>query len=217
MKSYLTTHLTVALHAFVITLLVAVSAWYIDNAQNEIEQKLTSRIDETLVHIVNLAETTDRNGADELTERIITDCPRRTEFETLLNGLNSATRRDLLSAQQLFESCGSYHAERKALMVAQLERESLMLSDDLALLAVIRDLTPREINLKTWNELIVLEKERSAFLTEQTDIQSEIISLLIEDSNTTRIQELVRQAQNVNQSLSVIDTQIDALRSKLTS
>ncbi len=217
MKSYLTTHLAVALHALIILIVIALSAWYIDASRSGVESKLSSRIEKTLVQIQSLAETTDRNGADALTERIISDCPRRTEFENLLNGLNTATRRDLISAQQLFESCGAFFAERKALMVSTLEREYRILDSDLVLLETLRDLTPEETAFRKWKDLVALEEERSALLNEQTTIQAEIIELLIEGGGNTRIQELVRQAQDVGQSLTVVDSQIDTLRTNLTS
>ena len=102
-------------------------------------------------------------------------------------------------------------------MVAELTREHALLVSDLELLSQLRDLTPEELALKKWDSLIALETERSSFLSEQTDIQAEIIKLLIEGGNTVRIQELVRQAQDVSQSLTVTDTQIDLLRSKLAT
>ena len=215
MKAYLSAHLTVAFHAIVVASIVTVASWYIHYNQRNVETELTRRIDDTHALIVELSHITDRNGADALTERIITDCPRRPEFESLLNGLNNATRKELLSAQQLFESCGSYYAERKALMVAQLEREYRMLDEDLILLSRLRDLTPQEIALREWKNLISLEGERSAFLSEQTTIQAKILEFLIQGNNTTQVQELARQAQNVGESLTVTDAQIDVLRTKL--
>jgi hypothetical protein len=201
----------------VIGVVVALSAWYIDYSRAQIEMAVHERIVATTEHIMSLALVTDRNGADELTERIVSDCPRRTEFENLLNMLNTATRKDLISAQQLFESCGSFYAERKALMVAQLEREYTLLENDLALLNILRDLTPEEEALRTWKEIVELEIMRSSLLSEQTALQADIIRLLIEGSASSRIQELVRQAQELGQSLSVTDAQIDALRTNIAS
>lgn len=217
MKSYLSTHLLVALHTIIIAVVILAAAWYIDYVRSETENALMARIQETVLRIESLAEVTDRNGADALTEQIISDCPRRDEFETILNSLNTARGRELITAQQLFESCGAYFAERKALMVAQLEREYQSLEADRMLLMTLRDLTPEELAYVDWSELITLEKDRSALLFEQTAIQGEIISLLIEGGNGARINELVRHAQSVGQSLSVTDAQIDALRNKLMS
>lgn len=215
MKAYLSTHLAVALHALIIALVIATASWYVSYSRAHVEAQLTERIDNTVLRIITLAETTDRNGADALTERIITDCQRRPEFETLLNGLGTASRKDLLRAQQLFESCGSFYAERKSLMVAQLEREYALLDDDLALLTTVRDLTPKELALQRWEGLIALENDRSTYLNDQTALQSNIITLLIEGGQAAKITELAAQAQNVAQSLAITDAQIDTLRSNL--
>lgn len=213
MRSYLTSHLVIALYAILIALLVAGSAWYVDRSQRAIEERLQAELQETRATLTDLAVVTDRNGADALTERIIVDCPRRAEFENLLNRLGTATQKELLSAQQLFESCGAFYAERKALMVAQLEREFAHYEETISLLREIDDVATLEADLVKWKALIEAENTRSSFLTEQTDIQSEIITLLIEGNGTqTRINELVRRAQSISESLSVTDAQIDEMR-----
>lgn len=212
MRSYITTHLTIALLAFVIAILIVGSAWYIDTALENVETRLESNISASHAKLSELAIMTDRNAADVLTEQIITDCARRSEFENLLNTLGSASQRELLSAQNLFESCGSFYAERKALMVAQLEREYQGLLSTMALVRELRDLTAEEDRLTQWGTLVELEQTRSNFLNEQTSIQSEIITLLIDDRAQSRITELVRQAQNINESLKVTDAQIDKIR-----
>lgn len=215
MKAYLNTHLLVALHVLLIAVVIIGASWYIDASREITEKMLLERIERSIARVIDLAVVTDRNGADSLTETIITDCPRRDDFESRLVNLGTASPRELIVTQQLFESCGSFFAERKAFMVAQLEREYEVLAGDIALLKTLRDLSPEEENYIAWNELILLEKDRSALLTEQTGIQEEIISLLIEGESSSRIGELVRYAQNVAESLAVSDAQIDTLRSKL--
>jgi hypothetical protein len=217
MKNYLNTHLLVAGNALALALIVSGTAWYIHQSRMETLNILQSNIETQAALITELAVLTDRNGADEVTEMIISDCPRRTEFENQLMTLNTATKKELLSTQQLFESCGAFYAERKALMVSRLEREFQSLQSNLALLKTIRDLTPEEGSLANWRDLIKLEKTRSMLLSEQTAIQEEIISLLISGTNTqSRITTLVQNGQNVNQSLSVTDSRIDALSTTLT-
>ncbi|MCD5381715.1 MAG: hypothetical protein LR017_00180 [Candidatus Pacebacteria bacterium] len=51
---------------------------------------------------------------------IITDCPNRTEFESLLARLHLLQHRELIRVQQHFNACGDFYAERKALMVARI-------------------------------------------------------------------------------------------------
>lgn len=217
MKNYLDTHLLVAGNALALALMVSGTAWFMQQSRLEILDLLQKNTVTQSALITELAVLTDRNGADEITEKIISDCPRRTEFENQLTSLNGATKKELLSTQQLFESCGAFYAERKALMVSRLEREFQSLRSNLALLMTVRDLTPEEEALTNWGALIDFEKTRSMLLSELTIIQEEIISLLIGGTNTqSRITTLVQNGQNVNQSLAVTDAQIDALRTTLT-
>ena len=82
-----------------------------------------TNINNQLEIMESLAVETNRNGADEVVSKIITDCPKRAEFEGLLERLEALKHKDLITAQQLFDSCGGYYAERKAVMVSRLERE----------------------------------------------------------------------------------------------
>jgi hypothetical protein len=207
MRAYLSTHLSVALHAVVIAVVIIGAAWYIDHSRKETERALINRVDATVARIIELAV---------MTEKIVVDCPRRVEFENSLQSLGTASRKDLITAQQLFESCGAFFAERKALMVAQLEREYATLESYLSLLGTVRDLTPREAGHYRWKDIVQLEQKRSALLIEQTSIQGEIISLLIEGGNGARINELVRHAQTVGLSITSTDTEIDTLRVVIT-
>ncbi len=215
MRDYLTNHLSIALFAISLAVVVFVSGWYVDQVHSDIESRIIHNIEVTNERLNELSVITDRNGADALTEKIISDCPRRGEFENLLNVLGTLSQKDLITMQQLFESCGSFYAERKALMVSHLEREFQDLESSLSLLGDIRDLEVEEVRLKDWGKLIELEKTRSSFLSEQTKIQEEIIALLLQKGAQTRINELVRQAQNIAESLSVTDAQIDQIRLSL--
>jgi hypothetical protein len=216
MKAYLSTHLLIALNAVVIALVISGASWYAHKTKENTLTLLEKNITLHEQNIIELAELTDSNGADTLTAAVISDCPRRTEFENQLASLGTATKKELIGIQQLFESCGPFYAERKALMVSRLEQVYTSLIQDLEILETIRDLDETEKALYRWNELIEFEKTRSSLLSEQTDIQEEIISLLLQGTDTrTRITELVQQAQGVNQSLEVTNVQIDELRSSL--
>lgn len=216
MKNYLSTHLLVAANAVALAVILVGVAWVTSAARQDTVALLEKNIAAQVKVIEELAELTYRNAADEVTEKIISDCPRRVDFENQLATLGTASKKDLINIQQLFESCGAFYAERKALVVLRLEREYSSLTDDLAVLATLRDLTPREQKYKDWKSLIDFEKTRRDLLAELTDIQGEIIQLLITSSNNrVRIAELVQQAQNVNQSLSVTNAQIDEVRQSL--
>jgi hypothetical protein len=216
MNTYLTTHLAIALNALVLALILVGSGWYYASARSALEDEVELHMSTTLTHMDELAVLTDSNGANELTERIIEDCPRRVDFENLLTNLGRLTPRELITTQQLFESCGSFYAERKALMVAQLENEYASLKQDITYLSKLRDLTQEEAGYAKWEELIGKERERSAYLYEQTGLQRDILRHLIEGNKASQINELATEAQAVSESLMVIDLQIDAMRGELT-
>ena len=68
--------------------------------------------------------------------------------------------------------------------------------------------------LQEWNELLTLEKTRSALLTDQGTLQADIISELISGNNPSskEVSALVREAQDISELLSVQDKRIDTIR-----
>ncbi len=217
MKTFLTTHLMLSLHLTIIALVVSCGAWVVHQDKSEAVQAVTRAIERQYSLMYSLAETTDGNGADTVTSSIISDCPRREEFELLLVRLGTLKNKDLLNVQQLFESCGNFYAERKSLMVSRLEREFQILKDDTELLTALRDSPEETTRLNRWEELISLEKTRSAYLNEQTDIQGKIIAALIagQNPNSKSVVDFVARAQELSESLSVLDKQIDTIRADL--
>ncbi len=217
MKSFLNSHLLISIHLCIIAGAITAGAWVAHYQKEEVVQKIQENIDAQVELMVGLADTTDWNGADGVVGAIIQDCPRRNEFDLLLGRLESLTNKDLIIVQQLFESCGSFYAERKALMVSRLEREYASLEESIALLKVISPKTVSFNNLDTWGKIIDLEKDRSAYLTELTTIQGDIITALIkgEQTSSKNVQGLASTAQNISETLNVIDKQIDNLRAEL--
>ncbi len=215
MKNFLNMHLYIALNAIIFVGILLIGSWYIHHTNKQLTHSITTHLTDAQSKLIELATLTDSNGANEFVRTIISDCPRRADFESYLSRLGTQNTRDLLITQQLFESCGAFYAERKALMVSEMEREYEKIMLDLTYLKELRDLRPEESSYRTWNELIRLERERSAFLTEQTELQEDIIRLLIEGNNAPVVNERVKQAQNIAESLTVTDAHIDALRSEL--
>lgn len=217
MKSYLSTHLTVAFLALVCAVLLTTSAWYIRHTTRALESALLATIDEQTTTIRTLALLTDRNGADELTERIIADCANRDAFEDNLSRLDTLSQKDLLVTQQLYESCGRFYVERKALMVSRLRREYDILDDTLKHLLLIRDLTPQEEQLHAWSSVIDFEEQRGTLLAEQADIQAKIIESLISSTPDSKesIKSNISRAVEIQESLQVIAKQIAELRKPL--
>ncbi len=216
MKNFLTTHLYIALNAIIFAVLLIVGGWYMHYTNDHLVRTIKTHIDHSLKTLSELATLTDGNSANEFVLGILSDCPRREDFEAHLTRLGTQNMKELLATQQLFESCGSFYAERKALMVSELEHEFQKIVLDLEYLKKLRDLKPEENEYLRWGELVRLERERSSFLMEQTKLQADIIHLLITGNSASVVQERVRQAQNIAESLTVTDAQIDALRTDLT-
>lgn len=217
MKSFLGTHLFIASLALAVAMLLVGTAWYTHHTQRAFELDIENKIDAQINTIQTLAELTDNNGADALTERIIVDCPKRQEFESFLVRLNALPQKDLLLAQQLFDSCGAFYAERKALMVSRLEREYEIFVSYTELLKTLRDLTTEERTLFGWSEVIELEKNRSSLLNDQVTLQSKVITLLLSRGAQMykEVDVLLREADEVSQSLGVLDKQVEEKRDAL--
>lgn len=212
MRAFLGDHLIISVYTATLALLMAGCAWYVDTTQKQFEHALTQSAEKHAASLARLATITDNNEADEYTSDILRDCPQRAEFESLLSGLGTASKRDLIATQQLFESCGSFYAERKALMVGRMEDEYRALEEATSLLTILGDLDVATRKSLRLAELIELERTRSALLTEQVLIQENIISALISDAGMAVVQTHVDRAHEVNKSLTILDAQIDELR-----
>ena len=164
-----------------------------------------------------MATITDRTGADAIIENIVNGCARRSEYEGLLESLETLSKKDLISAQNLFESCGTFYAERKALMVAKLERELEAYVDFVALLSQFQNDVDINHQVLAWKDLVSLESTRSSLLSDQAHLQSKIITLLISGSlvSSKEVINLVRDAGEISELLSVHDHRIDELRASL--
>jgi hypothetical protein len=217
MKKFLNIHMMISVQFIIIALVIATAAWVTHTSKSAARTQIEKSIENQLVILHDLAEVTDRNGADAVVKEIITDCPNRGKFESLLERLGQLQYGDLMSAQQLFDSCGSFYAERKALMVSKLEREYQVLVADIELLKILSPNTNIEYSLDTWGFLVSLEIDRAHGLAEQVSIQEDIISALIrgDSMKSSTITELLSKAQSTSESLGVLDKQIDSVREEL--
>lgn len=217
MKQYMQTHIYITLTLLVLACSVALGAFVSNYNQRKIESILRTELHEQGKRLMTIAEITDRNGADEAIAEIITDCERRDEYESLLVKLGSLTKKDLILLQGLFEKCGNFDAEKKALMVAKFEREFEGYNN---LLILLRTLTEKDITSyqeDVWKDIVSHEKLRGDLLRDLTTIQKEIISELISGSvvHSARVTALVEEAQNIGQLLIVYDRRIDEGRESI--
>ncbi len=218
MQEYLNSRLYTALALLIIGVAVITGAMVSHYNTRELESIVRNDLEHQRSYLYELAVLTDSNGADEAIGRIIVDCPRRTEFETLLISLGTLPKKELVTLQGLFESCGSFYEARKALMVEKLERE---LKNYTELLKLLQILTTNNIDVyeeSKWTQLVSLENERSTLLTDQMILQEKIISALISGASVggKEVSALVGEAQGVGELLMVAGQKIDSLRQSIT-
>jgi hypothetical protein len=217
MKEYVQRHIMAAALLFFLALSIAAGSLVAHAGKREFLRGIEVKLADEREALAALADLTDNNGADETISRIIVDCPRRQEYDNLLSTLGSLSKRDLITVQNLSESCGNFYGERKALMVSRLDRELRNYKD---LLALHESLSKKDLivyDLDSWSELVTLEKARSSLLDDLNMIQNQIISALISGHgvNSAEVNAFVSDAREKTELLSVYDKQIDGIREKL--
>ncbi len=218
MNSHIQRHLQISIALCMLAGAVVLGVFVAHYNQRSVEEYIVTKIHEQETYLLTLAEITDGNGADEAISTIITDCPRRNEYEGLLINLSTLSKRDLITVQNLFESCGGFYAERKALMVAKLERELSAYMDLLDTLTLLNEHARQRYDENLWNEIISLEKERSTLLTDQNILQGKIINALISGSSpqSKEVGLLIEDARQINELLTVNGQRVDTLRRGVT-
>jgi len=195
---------------------------YIKAEKEEFVINTQLKISEQETTLAAIAELTDHDGADAVVERIIRDCSieNRDRFDTLLSKLALLRGSELAEIEKLFDACGNFYAERKAVMVARFEREFEVYSDFIELLAVADTKTDRyEEDKEAWGSLVTMEKERSELSTRLVSIQGEIIVALRAGTSVSSdgIQTLLVEAQQIKDRLVELGSQIDQKRQEILS
>ncbi|MFT7506919.1 MAG: hypothetical protein ACI92I_000055 [Acidimicrobiales bacterium] len=190
---------------------------YIHTQQAEYVSTMKLLVSEQETTLISIAEVTDRNGADAVVAEIVKDCDTqdRQKFDELLGNLGTLNKAELVEVDQLFGACGDFYAERKALMVARLNREFEVYQDYVTLLDIV-DSRSEQIfyPVAKWSELASFELQRSSLSSELVVIQKDIIQALLDGVSVQSAQMLseVTKAQEVNDTLSYIGVKIDAIR-----
>ena len=192
---------------------------YVQQAQRELSLTLQIRIAEQAQTLSTISELTHQNKADALAASILRDCSNdsRVRYETLLNQLATLPASDLQELEQLFEACGGFFAEQKAVMVARLNRELEVYTDYVQLLETIDNTTPLiDSRLMQWQQLVALESERSELMSEQVEVQRIIIDVLqAADIRNDEVESQLVRAQQITQRVTTINTEIESLRATL--
>jgi len=210
----------VALVLGVLTMYVLVT-WFVDQKLQSFETVLETHIITQQNTLAALSVLTARNGADATVESIIQDCTsaERNQFDTLLGSLGkNLTRTELLELDRLFGRCAHFYASRKGLMVARLERE-LEIYQALIVqrqqLSASSDVVQQQI--EDWRILVEAEKKLSAGFDQLVILQDQIIQALLAGETTSSpvISDLLATVSQVQDTLSVTNTQARTLRGKL--
>lgn len=195
--------------------------WFVDQKLQSLETVLESQITTQQNTLVALSVITARNGADTTVESLLQDCTsaERTRFDTLLGSLNkNLSRTDLVELDRLFGRCADYFAVRKGLMVSKLERELDMYQLLLTQRAQINgDSDEIKTFINDWNALVTAEKKLSDGFSQLVTLQDQIIQALLDghEANSQVITDLLATVSQVQDTLSVTNTQARALRGKL--
>jgi hypothetical protein len=209
-----------ALILFFLFLVVLSVSIYIQEERKEYILKTELMISKQETKLAAIAELTDRDGADAVVEAIIQDCSleNRDRFDTLLSRLSSLKGTELKEIEQLFNACGNFYAERKAVMVARFEREFEVFLDFIDILTLVDkkadDLT---YNVEGWGKLVEMEKERSTLSTRLVVIQGEIIQALLKGASiaSDEMQSLLVEGQQTKEALEKLSVEIDTQRQEV--
>lgn len=168
----------------------------------------------------DLAEITRANGADATTDRIVTDCSaeERARFDTLLDSLQAnISKNELTELNTLFYSCGSFFADRKAVMATKLLREVEILSDYFDLQSIVTGKRSDEsAQLEAWKKLAESELKTAEYFKQLVQLQGKIIVLLGSGQTSTSpfVLATLSQVSTVRGQMLVLGNQIEVLKSE---
>jgi hypothetical protein len=204
-------------------LIAYVIAMFIANHRLEAtEQVIQNQLLGQLALVSSIAEITARNGADAVTESIVQNCPMQelSRYNSLLSsldrGLNAA---ELAEVEQLHSRCGGFNAERKAAMVARLDRETEILAQYADQLRTLQGSDEYSLPIAKWEQLVELEQTQQVLFTDLVRLQGEIITALRAGDTITSesIVAILGRVQDARDGLELAKTQTDTLRQQLTS
>lgn len=184
---------------------------------------LEANIAEQEVVLVTIADLAKQSGADDITERIVVDCSstERKRFESLLDKLSSTiTRTELTELDSLFFACGSFFADRKAVMVARLTREVAVYRDYIALRNRVLSADPvGEERVELWQRIADDELLLSSDFNKLVDLQRDIIMALLagKSRDSAEIADTLAEVSQTRNNMTVRIQQIENTRAELLS
>ncbi len=190
---------------------------YVSYNERTITTSLSVLIAEQETTLAALSELIDRDGADAVVSAIVKDCTptERDRFDILLGSLATIKTAELKELDSLFSACGNYFTQRKAVMVARLEREVEVYASYVTLLGVVDSRVDTVSHaVDSWQQLVELERERSRLASQLVSIQRSIIDALLAGSSPTsdEIKMLLGDANEAREQVTFVGMQIDTLR-----
>ena len=193
---------------------------YIKQKQSQIVALTELKIAEQETTLSSIALLTSKDGADSVVENIIKDCSPeyRARFDEQLSQLQLLRGQQLVEMDQLFGACGNFFAERKAVMVARLEREFEVYKNLIEILTVAdirKDQT--QYDQDSWEKLVMMEKNRSELSLKLVEIQGDIITALRTNISLSSdsMQNLLVDGQKTKESLVSLSLEIDTLTQEI--
>lgn len=186
-----------------------------------LREQIVLQISKQQTLLVGVAETTARNGADVVTESIIKDCSvvDRTEFDDLLGRLDKGlSKTEMVKLEGLFGRCGSFYAQRKALMVSRLGREVEVYTSQIEQLETLTNNRVFETyKVDIWKQLVEQENVQSELFSSLVAQQDTIISTLMSGSkaDSMEMKAVLKEARETQESLLVTNRQAADTRATL--
>ncbi len=186
-----------------------------------LREQIVLQISKQQTLLVGVAETTARNGADVVTESIIRDCSvaERTKFDDLLDGLDKGlSKTELARLEGLFGRCGSFYAQRKALMVSRLGREVEVYINQIEQLQTLTNNKVFETyKVDIWKQLVEQENAQSELFSSLVMQQDTIISTLMSGSraDSLEMKAVLKEARETQESLIATNRQAAVTRTAL--
>lgn len=204
--------------------LYAISAFAAKQVKNELESTqlaLDAHISKQEMLVMSVADLTKQSGADEITSQIVVDClaAERQRFESLLDKLSDKiSLAELRELDSLFYKCGSFYADRKAVMAGRLTREVAVYRDYINLHDQVGRKDDQAIERSVlWQQVADKEMEVAAQFALLVDLQKEIIMTLLsgKDKSAPELTSTLTKVAEVKANMTILIKQIENTRQEL--
>jgi len=185
--------------------------------QETVRTQLDAQVD--LLQMVAVA--TAQNRADSATGVRIQDCQteERVTFDSLLGRLDAGLERtELLQLDQLFSACAHVQAERKAVVVAQLDSEVAVLASYAGQMSALTGTdAASDYGVGSWERLVGHEVAQVTGFAGLVVAQKNIIDALLDGkaADSPEMLTILDAVKETQESLLFANTQAATLRAEL--